>query len=231
MSNENSDAANLLDILGNETRRRILHLLAEEPHYFIQISKNLGISQQAVLKHLDLLQKKGIIDSYREKSQLAAPERKYYRLKKSLYLSIGITEDNVNIRLNDIGQNQSDSMKGPEDEIYDDKKTQMSDDKDENLNSLLQSSYLLLKKIDRQIGEIEHNKISFLKMRQNVMKRIHDAIRSNFDNILERNILYSIIHSDTPLNIEFLSEQLDVREREIELCIDELKRRLSLPFK
>ena len=38
----------LFEVLGNDTRRRILQLLADEPRYFIQLSKDLGVSQQAV---------------------------------------------------------------------------------------------------------------------------------------------------------------------------------------
>ena len=63
MSNgDNIDS--LLEVLGNDTRRRILQLLADEPRYFIQLSKDLGVSQQAVLKHLELLEKNGFVSSF-----------------------------------------------------------------------------------------------------------------------------------------------------------------------
>ncbi len=229
MFKDSSEVDRVLDILGNETRRRILHLLAEEPHYFIQISRDLRVSQQAVLKHLELLESLGLVSSFRVKSDLAAPDRKYYRLSRSLYLSIGITEDNVNIQMRDIGQNQNEAKKGFRGLMLNDEVKQ-SDEDEESVSGLLKSSHDLLKNIDERIGEIERHKVSLLKLKQNVMKRIHDSIRSNFDSVLERSVLYSLVASDAPLDVEFLSEQFNVREREIERCIEGLKRRLTLPF-
>ncbi|MFQ6134988.1 MAG: ArsR/SmtB family transcription factor [Nitrososphaerales archaeon] len=218
-----------LNILGNETRRKILYLLAEEPRYFIQISRDLRVSQQAVLKHLELLERFGLITSYRVKSDLAAPERKYYRLNRSLYLSIGITEDNMNIQLRNISQNQNEAKRGFRDLVLNDY-VESSIENDESLNSLLKSSHYLLKKIDERIGELERHKVSLLKLKQNVMKRVHDAVYSSFDSLLERSVLYSLVASDAPLDVAFLSEQLGVREKEIERCVEALRRRLALPF-
>ena len=90
MSDKNLDIEKVLDILGNETRRRILRYLAEEPRYFIQLSKELGVSQQAVLKHLEILHALNLVESFAEKSDLAGPDRKYYRLNRSLILTIGL---------------------------------------------------------------------------------------------------------------------------------------------
>jgi len=45
--------------------------------YFNQLSKELGIGQQAVLRHMQVLENSGLIESYAEKSELGAPNRKY----------------------------------------------------------------------------------------------------------------------------------------------------------
>jgi len=41
----------LLDVLGNETKRRILRLLVDELRYFNQLSRDLRKSQQTALNH------------------------------------------------------------------------------------------------------------------------------------------------------------------------------------
>ena len=41
-----------LHVLENRTRRKILEMLVREPHYPLQLSKHLDVSQQAVMKHL-----------------------------------------------------------------------------------------------------------------------------------------------------------------------------------
>src|SRR5579872_6827089 len=97
---ENIDV--ILDVLGNETRRRILRFLADEPRYFIQLSKDLGVSQQAVLKHLEILERYGFVSSFQGDSDFAAPKRKYYQLSRSCMLAIGITNDAVQFVFHDI---------------------------------------------------------------------------------------------------------------------------------
>ena len=48
-----ADTDVLLDVLGNETRRRILNLISHEPMYFNQLAKEIRTGQQAILRHVD----------------------------------------------------------------------------------------------------------------------------------------------------------------------------------
>ncbi|MHC1586425.1 MAG: ArsR/SmtB family transcription factor [Candidatus Hecatellaceae archaeon] len=84
------DVGEILDVLGNETRRRILRLLCEGPRYLIQLSRELNVSQQAILKHLAILEKYGFISSYEERGELPAPPRKYYVLNRSIMLTVSL---------------------------------------------------------------------------------------------------------------------------------------------
>jgi ArsR family transcriptional regulator len=58
----------ILDIIGNNTRRKILATLSQEPMYFNQLAKEIGIGQQAILRHMKTLEDIGLIESYAEKS-------------------------------------------------------------------------------------------------------------------------------------------------------------------
>ena len=84
------DASEVLDVLGNETRRRILRLLCEGPKYLIQLSRELNVSQQAILKHIAVLERYGFISSYVERGGLPAPPRKYYTLNRSVMLTVNL---------------------------------------------------------------------------------------------------------------------------------------------
>ncbi|MFQ6074664.1 MAG: ArsR/SmtB family transcription factor [Candidatus Bathyarchaeia archaeon] len=79
----------LLRIIGNETRRRILALLSEGPHYVLEISKKLDVTQPAILKHLAILQEAGLVENYMRESRLGA-SRKYYVISGSVNLEIAI---------------------------------------------------------------------------------------------------------------------------------------------
>ena len=50
-------------ILENRARRSILQHLVKEPHYPLQLSELLDISQQAVMKHIKVLEKAGFIEA------------------------------------------------------------------------------------------------------------------------------------------------------------------------
>jgi len=86
----------ILQIVGNETRRRILTLLSEEPHYISQIAKKLDVTQPAILKHLSLLHKAGLIESFWRKSSLGAA-RKYYKICDSVGIEIAINPKNFRV--------------------------------------------------------------------------------------------------------------------------------------
>lgn len=86
----------VLQIVGNETRRRILSLLSEEPQYISYIAKKLDVTQPAILKHLSLLQKAGLIESFWRKNPLGAA-RKYYKISDSVGIEIAINPNGFRV--------------------------------------------------------------------------------------------------------------------------------------
>jgi ArsR family transcriptional regulator len=80
------DSAVLLDLLGNENRRRILRLLAEKPCYVTEISEYLGVSPKAVIDHLRKLEEAGLIESTTDDQR-----RKYFRITRSLRLEVSVS--------------------------------------------------------------------------------------------------------------------------------------------
>lgn len=79
------ESAELLDLLGNDTRRRILSLLAQKPCYVTEISEVTGVSPKAVIDHLQRLEEAGLIE-YRN----ADDRRKYFSIIHSQRLEITI---------------------------------------------------------------------------------------------------------------------------------------------
>lgn len=86
----------VLQIIGNETRRKILTLLSKEPHYISQIAKKLDVTQPAILKHLSVLEGAGLIEGFWRKSPLGAA-RKYYRICDSVGLEIAINPQSFKV--------------------------------------------------------------------------------------------------------------------------------------
>ncbi|RRJ33724.1 ArsR/SmtB family transcription factor [Halocatena pleomorpha] len=80
------DSAALLDLLGNENRRRILRLLARKPCYVTEISEYLGVSPKAVIDHLRKLEKAGLVES-----RVDDQRRKYFSIARNLRLEVNVS--------------------------------------------------------------------------------------------------------------------------------------------
>jgi ArsR family transcriptional regulator len=80
------DSAVLLDLLGNENRRRILRLLARKPCYVTEISEYLGVSPKAVIDHLRKLEEAGLVESHTDDQR-----RKYFHISQNLRLEVSVS--------------------------------------------------------------------------------------------------------------------------------------------
>ncbi|MHA1298899.1 MAG: ArsR/SmtB family transcription factor [Candidatus Helarchaeota archaeon] len=93
----------LLKILGNKTRRSMLELLSERPRFLSDISKELEIGQQAILRHIDEFVKAGILEKTEDTS--SEDDRKigrrpiYYRIAESKRIIIDITPERFDVDL------------------------------------------------------------------------------------------------------------------------------------
>ena len=79
-----------LNILENKARRAILKRLAKEPHYPLQLSELLEISQQAVVKHLRVLEEVGFVESEKVPSVKGGPPKKMYTVNQSFSLRLDL---------------------------------------------------------------------------------------------------------------------------------------------
>ncbi|MFB6250879.1 MAG: ArsR family transcriptional regulator [Halobellus sp.] len=80
------DSAVLLDLLGNENRRRILRLLSHKPCYVTEISEYLGVSPKAVIDHLRRLEEAGLVESRTDEKR-----RKYFHIARNLRLEVSVS--------------------------------------------------------------------------------------------------------------------------------------------
>lgn len=88
--NEKVPLDTILSILENPIRRRILQKLSRDTNYPLQLSKELGVSQQAIMKHLKVLEDSDFVISYEERSDKGGPPRKVYSPRKRYCIRIDI---------------------------------------------------------------------------------------------------------------------------------------------
>ena len=233
-----ADTDVLLDVLGNETRRRILNLISHEPMYFNQLAKEIRTGQQAILRHVKILEDSGLIESYSEKSNLGAPDRKYYRVNSSFNLSISVSNDNFTIRNEDIEElryKEADTLYKKFDELHsitfiqNDRLDQIVNN-DKNTKDIrrrqIVSQGQILSKLQKNLedteGQILHleSRLNDLRaLKQAIIKKMHDIEKDNFDDI-ERRLMRLLLEGPMHLNeenltISDLAEILDKNERTI----------------
>ena len=210
------DSSAILDMLGNDTRRRILSILAQEPMYFNQLAKEVGVGQQAVLRHLQSLEDGGFINAYSKKSSLGAPDRKYYRLSTSFALVVALTEDDFTIKNRKIEQTrQKGSLRLYKqfDSIHDDQ------------NVALPSLQETLAAIDKEVEVLEQRLDDLRALRQLVLKKLHEIGIDRFEHD-ERRVLYKIVEK-SPENIAELSDLVDRKESDVRAIVSKMDKKVE----
>ncbi|MDQ3854355.1 MAG: helix-turn-helix domain-containing protein [Thermoproteota archaeon] len=210
------DANLILDILGNDTRRKILTVLSEEPMYFNQLAKKIGIGQQAILRHLQALEDIELIETYAEKSDFGAPDRKYYRVNDSFILTISLSEDDFTITKQNITQSRQKESKK-----YYKNLDSMPGDTGDAL-SLLQEN---LAGIEEEISALESRLNDLYALRQMVLSKLHKIGMTSFKEN-ERRLLYKIVE-DSPRSIAELSDLVGEKESNLKGLIREMRSKVD----
>ena len=144
----------ILAAIENQTRREILKRLAEGRQYALQLAKELRVSQQAILKHLEVLERYNIIRrAGMEKSDMGPP-RKLYELSKGFSIVIDFAPGLFEIRRYPIDLRDED----------DDKKETIEEDFGE-----------ALRKIENEIRELERRRLRLIKMKERILRELMEG--------------------------------------------------------
>jgi len=207
----------ILDIIGNNTRRKILAALAREPMYFNQLAKEMGIGQQAILRHVNALEDIGLIKSYAEKSNLGAPDRKYYRLNSSFSLTISISQDSFSIENHKIEQYRHKES----DKFYREYDLLTQGDDGETLKRLQAN----MTNVEKEINNLDSRLNDLRALKQLIVYRLHKIAKDNFEEEFERKILHTIV-DDAPKSISELANTLNEKPSYISKTLTRMNNKL-----
>ncbi|MFW9828004.1 MAG: ArsR/SmtB family transcription factor [Candidatus Thorarchaeota archaeon] len=228
---------NVLEILGNPTRRIILSKLAKVPLGASELAASFGkkISRQAIHGQLKFLSDYGIIESYGDD-----PRNIKYRIKSNLSLRIDITPDYYSINYNVAEANiaridlelQNTGFRTDYQKIRSpDKKLRFLGEK--------------IKVIEENIRELEQKRNSLLRDKESFIIELKNIIRDQYEEDLktkeqpnlEKEIFYTLFYNPTRyfdrINIDkllddmFFSEMGPIRRDQHKVSIQHLLRDLS----
>lgn len=188
----------LLSMIENPTRRKILESLVKMPHYPLQLSKELGISQQAVMKNLSVLEKNGMVVSYRESSSIG-PERTVYEPNSEFTLIVDMRSGMFSAR-----------MVEPKGER-----------KDVDVDNLKEMRSKVID-IDNELEQLEKRYSELMREKESIIA----SVISKQDGYAQKSLAYEIL--DAPKKtVEELSKDLNARTDVVKEMIDDIERRMK----
>jgi len=203
----------LLSVIENPTRRRILMALVREPHYPLQLSKELGMSQQAVMKHLKLLEEMNLVRSYPEQSDQGGPTRKRYvpTTKFTIIVDFGpglFDVALVKVAIRDVEREEEIADEGANDLME-------AGDKANQLRGMVAG-------IDGELEEIQSRRDLLIEMKESALEEAAHLAENQIGDYQVRRIVFEFIKRPE-LTPEQIAVNLDLRDDLVRQTIGKLR--------
>jgi len=155
-------STDLLDLIDNDIRRRILSILSIRPSYTFELARSLGSSQQLIAKHIKLLEDSGLVFKVGKIDSDEGPPRILYKADHPLLSLLQFIE---NISVFDKEEEETESLEG-------------------NLQELIAQ----LKEIDGRIRLLEGNLKELISAKQRVLLAINGLLTDTDTSLFYRMI-------------------------------------------
>ncbi|MFA6710432.1 MAG: helix-turn-helix domain-containing protein [Candidatus Methanomethylophilaceae archaeon] len=191
----------MLSMIENPNRRKILAALVKEPQYPLQLSKELGISQQAVMKNLNALEKNGMVISYQENS-LLGPMRTVYEPNSEFTIVIDMRNTMFSTRMIEL-----------------ETETEQENDEFPHEKMDLEETRKRISDIDKKIRELDKERLRNIREKEMLIATKLSELDDKEYGRDHRNILYDIMN-EPDKSLSELSEDLHVSEDTINRIIN-----------
>lgn len=199
------DSAKLLDILGNENRRKILKLLSHRPYYISEIVNQLNVGPKAILGHLDILERAGLIECSNEQ------RRKYFYITGNVQLEVSLSPYLYGMEVNPIRIDDEEQRRVRQEYI--------------SMNALLNHNEELqrLHSLRRELMLAQRSAQSRIVEIMNLCSEMIDNIASD---PIEAKILLTLVGGAR--TAEMLSKELNLPASQIERSLNNLKEKRAI---
>ncbi len=187
------ESTQILDILGNKNRRKILQLLSDRPCYVSEISGRLGVGPKAIINHLSLLEQTGLIEC-----RVDDQRRKYYNIADNMRIEISVSPHSYAVSVHSAPIDTQYHLKQDDDETSEVQKAHAASVLTE-LNHEIRNTKSKQEELARKQQELQ---VEFSELMDICM----DAIDKVADNPLQAEILHALLkneHSVASLSYNF----------------------------
>jgi predicted transcriptional regulator len=215
MSMEDEELDALLQVLENPVRRKIIKRLSQGPSYALQMSKELGLGQPLIAKHLTMMEEAGLVSSYSEPSA-NGPKRKTYALAKSVSITLDLAPNlfmQKGLSFNSISPA---GLREEETKIM----IETSKLSGESIRDFPAISELL-ERVDAKLEDLEMERAYLLYIRNKALESAMKAI-GKLEGREKRRVAHSILEQHD-MDVRRISEDLDLREAEVRDILREMR--------
>jgi|TARA_B100001996_G_scaffold379662_1_gene365775 predicted transcriptional regulator len=214
-------------ILENQARRNILKHLVKEPHYPLQLSELLEISQQAVMKHIKVLENAGFVEAEIVPSEKGGPPKKMYKVNQSfsLRLDLGPNLFRAEHRQMPAGGPMRLSNKLPTDldPVIDRLGTRRKLPMSEAMN--------ILSDLDSALEKIDEERDAVIALHQQVMSKASKGVSENSESYEERIMAREMMTQPRrPLDLDVFSQNIRIQPSDAHDIMENIRERLMKDF-
>ncbi|TFG56297.1 MAG: ArsR family transcriptional regulator [Methanomassiliicoccus sp.] len=195
----------LLSVIENPTRRRILEALVREPHYPLQLSRELGLSQQGIMKHLRMLEDLDMVRSFSEESDQGGPSRRRYFPTTGFTIVVDIGPGLFNT------ETTTRPMEVPSIEGLETRgKRRLLDLRQE------------LVAMDQELGEIKERRALLITQKESLLEEVGHIVDIDFQDYRSRKVVYEYIQHPG-IKMKDLDQGLGLRDDTVEQILESLE--------
>jgi predicted transcriptional regulator len=218
------DIDTALTLLQNKLRRHILERLVREPHYPLQLAELLGVSQQAIVKHLRELERGGFVTKLKVASEKGGPPRTIYSVQQSISLRIDLGPDLFQC------EQRSLPAGGP---------VRLSNRLPRSTEHVVQSvsgrkklsvgeGMAHINHLNSVLEELHMQRDALIALHQHVRSRVSAGVDTDFDHYDQRTMVHSLMESsERQLDLSDLRKELHLGQGEMADLLDEVQLRLE----
>ncbi len=210
----------LLQVMENPVRRKIIKRLSQGPTYAFQLAKELNLGQPLVAKHLSVIEGAGLVVATEETDTHTGPARKRYSLAKSVSITMDLApntylERGVALEMRPGGGRE---LHGTV-QLHKRVRNALGVDDDKERLSLLSD---ILNEVDERMQDAEDERTELVQIRNQAMQAAAE-IANKAEKLETRRVLFHIL-DEHDMEVESISESLNLRELAVKEILEELER-------
>ena len=201
-----------LMLLQNKTRRSILERLVREPHYPMQLAELIGVSQQAIVKHLKELERGNLVEKMKVPSEKGGPPRTIFRVCEAFSLRIDLGPDLFKIERRKLpsGGPLRLSSKLPQ------KAQSIAEEVSGRKKISVTEGVLHLDRLNENLEQLDRQRDALIALHQQIRSRISAAVDTDFEDYSQRTMVHALIEAPrVKPNLGLMAKELNLTENDM----------------